>query len=1092
MRVNCLLLIATYAFRAMYRNGLLFLIIFILSLFPCIIQYLLESTVFWENSILYHVRCDYPTRSMFTLPSFVPFVNALLFNIIQCFLIIFYCGNFFVQDKQVPTTQCMYARQGSNIEYVTGKSLGEVLFFLLLNAISCLVSMLVHVSFTSYPLGLPYHAFYLLTLTLPSALFFMGLTYFLKSVMKNAFLAQVVLLGVFYCSLVYFPVPPHHALDNLSLSLPNIFSVITGHPLPGIYLLNRTGYALLGIGLIFLAARFLLRPANRVPARVQYQKTSGTSIIIGLGLLVSVWGVHERDRRTRAGYLDTLVEHSNLPAATITRHDIAVERRDGALHLQSDLVISNRQANRIDSIVLNLNPGLEVHSVQRDGREIPFNREYQVLKIRHALPAGDSVTLSLRYSGRIDERICFIDIPDERYYSNANTTFPFIRFGSRYAYDEPSFTLLTPECLWYPTMIETRAFPFPSRQPTFTRFSLKVTRPEGMEVISQGRRSVASDTVYFENRNKLPGISLCVGDYRYKMERLDGVDYELFHLDEDYSIAGYLANFSHPNVQKGIRAFRGGLEKQNGKYLFDKFVAIEVPVSFSAHERVGRSGVYAQPEMTFQPELRCKYMERSLGDKVEKPSSHFSYLCSAITRMEQGRYSLNSLFSDFAREVRLNGSPLGNYMLRALQKPQKGSFFQGVSSEWISKAEMLPLLENYSLSDIVREVTLPVADVNRFLEEKSLELQNILLRHTSWDALHEFIQQYLLDNRFTVSDFDDFLRQADSVFRFDSLTRPYLQTWSTRKGVPAYKYKCQAAYFRKENGSPQTVCIFTILNAGTADGLLTFQNPFNDGSSAAYSLQRGGNPPFTYLLKKGECKQFKLIGPHSVGMNSARNIPLMMMYNWMNPVEIPPLSGHTITPGDTSLFSLPADEIVVDDRDAGFEFTESNKLGAFFYASRNKHKYKIDPQATLWTPVIKYYYHGDFIKSAHVKLAMNSSARAAWNVTLPEAGEYEIFVSNVVRRRHYKTIPPVSQYYTLESDRPTRIQVDGDETIIVTITDDRRRKEVLEEERETEKSWVSLGKHNLPKGTVKLVLHDKGRYDQQPIVADAVKFKRVK
>ena len=98
-------------------------------------------------------------------------------------------------------------------------------------------------------------------------------------------------------------------------------------------------------------------------------------------------------------------------------------------------------------------------------------------------------------------------------FSNVNRLGIFC-YGYTPAFCSEDYTLLTPECIWYPVSVPPYS-PLEYRKVNFTRYSLTVEHEPRLVVISQG------DTVdekegktSFVFTHDMPGISLCVGEYR--------------------------------------------------------------------------------------------------------------------------------------------------------------------------------------------------------------------------------------------------------------------------------------------------------------------------------------------------------------------------------------------------------------------------------------------------------------------------------------------------------------------------------------------------------------------------------------------------
>lgn len=164
----------------------------------------------------------------------------------------------------------------------------------------------------------------------------------------------------------------------------------------------------------------------------------------------------------------------------IRSHDIRFIQNGVRIEVESDLLVLNTSGEDMTDIVLYLNPGLEISELTLDNKLADFYREGQVVVIRHALPVEDSVKLHLLYKGKIDDRVCYPDIAADKYRSwKVDPDYLPYRASRCFSYVGDEYTLLTPECLWYPvTEPPVRLCGLP-REMQFTRFSLNVREEKG-------------------------------------------------------------------------------------------------------------------------------------------------------------------------------------------------------------------------------------------------------------------------------------------------------------------------------------------------------------------------------------------------------------------------------------------------------------------------------------------------------------------------------------------------------------------------------------------------------------------------------------
>ena len=151
-----------------------------------------------------------------------------------------------------------------------------------------------------------------------------------------------------------------------------------------------------------------------------------------------------------------------------------------------------------------LNPSLQIEKLTRQGEDIPYKRDAQVIIVEHKLRPYESLELDIMYNGSIDENICYLDITDEEYY-DTQTGSSILRFGKRYAFVQDKFTLLTPECLWYPSTFPpvNPEAPYNIRK-NFSNYTLKVIHSNDRTILSQGQPHNRGTRRYSEIKSNYP------------------------------------------------------------------------------------------------------------------------------------------------------------------------------------------------------------------------------------------------------------------------------------------------------------------------------------------------------------------------------------------------------------------------------------------------------------------------------------------------------------------------------------------------------------------------------------------------------------
>lgn len=95
------------------------------------------------------------------------------------------------------------------------------------------------------------------------------------------------------------------------------------------------------------------------------------------------------------------------------------------------------------------------------------------------------VSFSIRYSGKIDSKFCYLDIPAE-VLQKERRDFLF-NIDKQYVFQTPDYLLFTPETYWYPRPGTSYSNMSPDWQQTyFSKFGLRVKPLLGLTPLSQG------------------------------------------------------------------------------------------------------------------------------------------------------------------------------------------------------------------------------------------------------------------------------------------------------------------------------------------------------------------------------------------------------------------------------------------------------------------------------------------------------------------------------------------------------------------------------------------------------------------------------
>ena len=88
------------------------------------------------------------------IPASMPYVNLLMLNIVQAAIAVFLASDFLKRDKKLDTTEVIYMRSMTNVDYVLGKTLGILLVFMTLNVVVLLMTFIFNFFFADIPVNL--------------------------------------------------------------------------------------------------------------------------------------------------------------------------------------------------------------------------------------------------------------------------------------------------------------------------------------------------------------------------------------------------------------------------------------------------------------------------------------------------------------------------------------------------------------------------------------------------------------------------------------------------------------------------------------------------------------------------------------------------------------------------------------------------------------------------------------------------------------------------------------------------------------------------------------------------------------------------
>ena len=893
--------------------------------------------------------------------SLMPFCNTYFYNIAHSVIVVFLAGSFLKRDKTLDTAEVIYVRPMSNADYIVGKTWGIVKVFITLNIITLLFTAFLNILINKSPFDLFPYLFYLLTISVPSLLFVLGLSFTAMCILKNQAVTFIVMLGIIGTVFFYLTDTLYGVFDFFGVNIPAIFSDVTGHADLRLFLLQRFSYLLAGIGLISMTIALVKRLPHK-PWKIAVVYTFSSLFLLAAclgGLLYILHYNHQLDLRHQ--YIMTFDKYADVPHVDLLVNDISVTPQGYRLAGKSTVKVANNNVKPLDKIIFYLNPELTVTSVEMAGKNLLFRRDHQVIEVDQPIQQQEELTLTINYEGKISENICYTDVLTEDY---LDTKVPqvFWRFGKRYAWLSNTFTLLTPECIWYPVTIApvNPGAPYNVRK-NFTDYTLTVHYEGDKTVLSQGKSKIDGSVITFTNATALPGISLTIADYDKKALRVDSTDYEIYYFKGHDYFSKYFEPLSDtlPGV---IREVKNSLEIEKDRdYPFGKFVLAETPVQFATYARNWKGYTeYVMPEILFVPERGI-----SLGQDFEaerRRMNEWGRHGGPMDEMEQNISLFNRFVSSLTSENSQNGwnpdnklinksniTPMlfghTNYIsspeypvidiavnnMMNTSSDQGFRFWGGIIND---KQRANLYLESHSFETAIGDTELKPEIFYELLKLKSAALNNYITSRITQEDFNQFLKAFFTSRQFQNIPFDTLRYEIEK--RFGIRLSDFIDTWYTASHTPTIYIKDVDANQIVLDEFTKYQIKFKVNNPSDIDAIISTEVMQGGGGG----MRRGGGMSFetekkNYIIPAGEAREIKIISDErpaniSINTNISHNLPTSHNFNFSKIDNTISDTTSGIYPINPDVFKPNPNEIIIDNEDPGFRTIASN----------NRHKLK--------------------------------------------------------------------------------------------------------------------------------------------------------
>ena len=975
--------------------------------------------------------------------SVIPYLFMLVMNVGQAVVSVFLASEYLKRDKQLDTSEVFYTRPLSNAEYLLGKMWATLKVFFMLDLVVAAIALIM--SLIKYGVNLDYlsYIWYFLLLSVPTLVFIVGLSTTLMLILNNQAITMVILLAYIGVTLFYIDDLYYYLFDYIGFNLPMLKSAVTGFSGLSRLINHRLCYLLLGIGLILTDISLFHRLANSRYSLLPWRIAAG--LFLAGGLFTGYRHVHtyKVDENYRADMIELDNRYVNQGGAVADVCNLTVTQQGDSVSVTADMTVRPREDQQ--TLVFTLNPGFRISSITVPGHEVKSERLKHLLVLTFAgtLKADEPVRIVMEYSGMADERICYLDITDEKMVENTKVL-SMLNVPKRYLFQSGDYTMLTPESYWYPRP----GVAFSNESPEwersyFTDFNLIVTPNPGLTPISQGLCSVNADSTQytFKPESSLPSVSLLIGDYRPKSMMVDSTLYTVWELgewDDRFavfdSIADTLSNF--------VRSTRRTMEfTAEMKYPFRRFSIVEVPVNFTSYKRVWTSAYeQLQPEMALVHERGCdmrvfqfENQKRMYGmggnrhrgnNNMSEKEILISVFQTAINfMMQQGSFSGSNrggqftmtqtdnpyyympLFYNFRYNIYSSDWPMAKRMVESITNTNSNNN----GGEWLRRMNGLS-------EDEKALILMGKYDFNRIMSDPEWEdlADNALALKTQdffapvsaamgYEAMIDSITAKTREKEFSNVSFDSIL---DWLQTFSGVSlKEKIDAWDEPVRLACYKI-----------GNPQMTTVTTdtadiyqaeiaVENISDYPGYVTLEYVFFETENAGDE-----DKPKKMLISVAPHETRRIVThwfntPSRIDVNTmlSSNLPHLVRLdnsNWSTytGTDLTPEGVYSLRTGVDN--TLPG-EIIVDNEDKDL-FTLSRPIRTGYLSKwidksrEKKNEFTYEGFSdwrtyTLWTLVTDQSMYGDYIRSAYIISPGDGSQYARWSVPLTDAGVYDVY-----------------------------------------------------------------------------------------------------
>jgi hypothetical protein len=679
---------------------------------------------------------------------------------------------------------------------------------------------------------------------------------------------------------------------------------------------------------------------------------------------------------------------------------------------------------------------LEIEKVTNEDKTLNFKREKQIILIDFGkeISAGDTVSLSIKYRGKLDNSFCYLDIPKEEL-NKVRKTFLY-SIDKQYSFQTDNYMLLTPETYWYPRPGVGYSDESPDWQQTyFSRFTLNVIPLPGLIPLSQGEGIENTDGSYsFSPEYPVQAISLTAGKYRQKSCVRDSILYSVWHIEgNDFFYATALDSI-RDTIPALIQEIRENMERNfRLSYPFKRFSVVEVPAQFFCYPHAwSQAQEVVQPEMEFVIEKGFGIYWMNFPRNVKSQQgwrrgiSHkeaqiwaFRSAMSIFTNsagnysgtsnrgsfnltVEANRYYVFPQFFNFRYNIFSTGLPIANRLIELYLLPNMDN------SSWIREINGISnpekaslLLEQQPFKDLIADVKYHKL-MNDIVGQKAFQLFAPAEINLGVNAIRDSLYAVLNNYTFRNVQLENLLDTLGRISNTDILSS--IPAWNEPVKLPAYSIETPEVINVNDRGKDFFVVKAVISNDSDYDGIVQI--------TLNIAEERGSDPRTNRKIMIPARRSLQLVSvwentPNNMTVNTmiSGNLPMIVNMPLNNDIKrenrrLSEKDEDIILPEDY-FYNVP-NEVIVDNEDSTL-FTLSKKpvIGLLPKLLDNVEETQFKYSGLSWwnaplqwTASTHEKYYGKYIRSAYVVRSIRNKGgnqTATWKIPVPSHGQYELY-----------------------------------------------------------------------------------------------------